>query len=100
MHGRFPFVLCAVGTWEVAADNDDRRWRLIYEAWAVTANGGKDGLDGRLRREAYGLPADFELWTSGGAGVVFKKKRIFCFFLEEGESFGEDVRKKKISRRE
>jgi hypothetical protein len=23
----------------MAADNNNRRWRLIYEAWAVTANG-------------------------------------------------------------
>ncbi len=40
-------ALCALGTWEeAAADNDEWRWCQIDEGWAMTANGGKASLDG------------------------------------------------------
>jgi hypothetical protein len=42
----FFLALCALGTWEVAADNDEWRWCRIDEGRAATVNGGKVGLDG------------------------------------------------------
>jgi hypothetical protein len=47
----FSLALCALGTWEVAAD-DEWRWCRIYEGRAVTANGGiaeSDGMAVELR---------------------------------------------------
>jgi hypothetical protein len=42
----FSLALCALGAWEVAANNDEWRWCRIYEGQAATANGGKASLDG------------------------------------------------------
>jgi hypothetical protein len=42
----FFLALCTLGTWEVAADNDEWRWCRIYEGRAVTVNGGIAGSDG------------------------------------------------------
>jgi hypothetical protein len=41
----FSLALCALGAWEVAADNDEWRWCRIYEGRAATANGGIAGSD-------------------------------------------------------
>jgi hypothetical protein len=42
----FSLALCALGTWEVAADNDEWRWCRIYEGRAATASGDIAGSDG------------------------------------------------------
>jgi hypothetical protein len=52
----------------MAADNNNRRLRLIYEVWAVTANGrvaGSDGLDGRT------------VWMGGFGGKLTDFREVF-----------------------
>ncbi len=49
----------------MAADNNNRIWRLIYEAWAVTANSRVAGSDGRT------------VWMGGFGGKLTDFREVF-----------------------
>jgi hypothetical protein len=65
----FSLALCALGTWEVAADNDEWRWCRIYEGRAVTTNGGiakSDEMTVELK-SFWRKPTEVEEAIRGGA---------------------------------
>ncbi len=53
------------------ADNNNRIWRLIYEAWAVTANGRVAGSDGRT------------VWMGGFGGKLTDFREVLGVTGEE-----------------
>ncbi len=76
----FFLALCALGTWEVAADNDEWRWCRIYEGRAVTANGGKAGLDG-MNGEWWGFWGKLTDFREVFAWLWRREVEIFFFEL-------------------
>jgi hypothetical protein len=49
----------------MATDNNNRIWRLIYEAWAVTTNGRVVGSDERT------------VWMGGFRGKLTDFRKVF-----------------------